>query len=210
MDLQSQLASDDGRRAPFRGLVALFVTVAILAITDLVADSDLADLPHLAVEASIVVAGGIGALLGGRELRRIRRAAQQANSDAVTLGQRLQQTSREADRWREQTKELLQGLGAAIDRQFDVWQLTAAERDVALLLLKGLSHKEVAAARSVGEATVRQQARGIYRKAGVEGRHDLAAFFLEDMLAPPLRPAGQHLPDAPGPDPDGAHPDGAR
>jgi DNA-binding CsgD family transcriptional regulator len=40
--------------------------------------------------------------------------------------------------------------------------------------LKGLSRKEVAELRSVGETTVRQQARAIYKKAGLEGRHDLA------------------------------------
>ena len=40
------------------------------------------------------------------------------------------------------------------------------------------------AARSVGPATVRQQATAIYRKASVEGRHDLSAFFLEDLLTP--------------------------
>jgi DNA-binding NarL/FixJ family response regulator len=55
---------------------------------------------------------------------------------------------------------------------------------VALLLLKGLSHKEVAGLREVSETTVRQQARAIYRKAGLSGRHDLAAFFLEDLLGP--------------------------
>ena len=33
----------------------------------------------------------------------------------------------------------------------------------------------------------RQQARSVYRKGGLSGRHDLAAFFLEDLLAP--RPA---------------------
>jgi DNA-binding NarL/FixJ family response regulator len=36
----------------------------------------------------------------------------------------------------------------------------------------------------VSETTVRQQARAIYRKAGLSGRHDLAAFFLEDLLGP--------------------------
>ena len=38
--------------------------------------------------------------------------------------------------------------------------------------------------RSVAEATVRQQAAAIYKKAGVSGRHELSAFFLEDLLLP--------------------------
>ena len=78
----------------------------------------------------------------------------------------------------------MRGLGGAIDRQLADWGLSPAEQDVALLLLKGLSHKEIADLRGTSEATVRQQSRGIYRKAGLEGRHDLAAFFLEDLLGP--------------------------
>jgi len=49
----------------------------------------------------------------------------------------------------------------------------------------GLSHKEIAAVRGVGENPVRQQARSLYKKAGLGGRHELAAFFLEDLLDRP-------------------------
>ncbi len=53
-----------------------------------------------------------------------------------------------------------------------------------LLLLKGLSLRDVAQARSTSERTVRQQALAVYRKAGLAGRAELAAFFLEDLLLP--------------------------
>ena len=62
--------------------------------------------------------------------------------------------------------------------------MTVAEQDVALLLLKGLSVKEIAVIRKTAEKTVRHQAAAIYSKAGVEGRSDLSAFFLEDLLLP--------------------------
>ena len=55
---------------------------------------------------------------------------------------------------------------------------------MALLLLKGLSHKEVATVRAVSERTVREQARAVYSKSGLTGRAALSAFFLEDLLAP--------------------------
>jgi len=58
------------------------------------------------------------------------------------------------------------------------------ESRVALLLIKGLSHKEIATVRAVSERTVREQARSIYSKAGLTGRTALSAFFLEDLLAP--------------------------
>jgi DNA-binding CsgD family transcriptional regulator len=78
----------------------------------------------------------------------------------------------------------LNGLGEAIDAQFSRWNLTEAEREVALLLLKGLSLKEIAAIRVTAERTVRAQARSLYNKAGLTGRAALSAFFLEDLLAP--------------------------
>ncbi|MBW2281204.1 MAG: response regulator transcription factor [Deltaproteobacteria bacterium] len=81
-------------------------------------------------------------------------------------------------------RELLKGLGDAIDAQFGRWKLTPAEREVALLMLKGLSHKEISAARESSERTVRQQARAIYAKANLSGRAALSAFFLEDLLLP--------------------------
>jgi DNA-binding CsgD family transcriptional regulator len=86
--------------------------------------------------------------------------------------------------WRDETRVLLKGLGEAIDRQFLTWKLAEAERDVGLLILKGLTLKEIAAARGTSERTIRAQARSIYAKAGLSGRAALSAFFLEDLLAP--------------------------
>jgi DNA-binding CsgD family transcriptional regulator len=99
-------------------------------------------------------------------------------------GRDLHVARAEAERWRSEAHELLAGLGAAVSEQFDRWALTAAEQEVGLLLLKGLSHKEVADVRSTSERTVRQQALAIYRKAGLGGRAELAAFFFEDLLLP--------------------------
>jgi len=90
----------------------------------------------------------------------------------------------EGQRWRSEARTLLNGLGEAIDQQFSRWNLTEAEREVALLLLKGLSVKEAAQVRATSERTIRAQARSLYAKAGVSGRAALSAFFLEDLLAP--------------------------
>jgi DNA-binding NarL/FixJ family response regulator len=117
---------------------------------------------------------------------------------AVTLWRGWTQTSRslsdlrramaarqaERDRWRESAQKLLEGLGAAIDAQFREWELTPAEREVALLLLKGYSHKHIAGATHRSERTVRQHAVAVYRKAGLSNRAELAAFFLEDLILP--------------------------
>lgn len=111
------------------------------------------------------------------ELTRHRRAMadlQQQLSDARGKLQALDQRSHSIGR---QYREVMQ-------KQFDVWGLTDSEQQIVISLLKGLSFREVAALRDTREKTVRQQATGIYRKAGLSGRHELAAWFFEDLLDP--------------------------
>jgi len=86
--------------------------------------------------------------------------------------------------WKSKASRLLEGLGNQIDEQLDIWSLTAAEKEVAILLIKGVSLKEIADFRSRSEKTVRQQASSIYAKANLENRASLSAFFLEDLLLP--------------------------
>jgi len=73
-------------------------------------------------------------------------------------------------------------LALVLKEQFEIWSLTQTERQVAMLLLKGLSFKEIASVRSTMEKTVRQQASAIYKKANVSGRHAFSAWFIEDLL----------------------------
>jgi DNA-binding NarL/FixJ family response regulator len=112
------------------------------------------------------------------------RVTQQQRDDHLQVIRDLELARAQGQRWRAEARSHLDGLGAAIETQFSRWNLTEAEREVALLLLKGLSHKEVAQVRGVSERTVREQSRSIYAKAGLSGRTALSAFFLEDLLAP--------------------------
>lgn len=100
------------------------------------------------------------------------------------LRRSLQERSVERDAWRSSAEHALEGLSRAIDRQFDVWELTPAEREIALLLLKGHSHKAIAKHTERSPQTVRQHAAVVYKKAGLSGRAELAAFFLEDLMLP--------------------------
>lgn len=90
----------------------------------------------------------------------------------------------EAENWRAESRKYIDGLSLAIDQQLSKWKLTTAEKEVAFLLLKGLSLKEVAEVRNTTEKTARVQSMAIYAKAGLAGRSELAAFFLEDLLLP--------------------------
>ncbi len=88
----------------------------------------------------------------------------------------------ESNKWKEENSQLLKGLSEAIDKQLSAWSLSPSEKDIALLLLKGLSLKEIADIREVSERTVRQQSTSIYQKSNLSGRAELSAFFLEDLL----------------------------
>lgn len=91
---------------------------------------------------------------------------------------------REAEAWRADSRKYIDGLALAIDQQLTKWKLTVAEKEVAFLLLKGLSLKEIADVRKTTEKTARVQSMAVYAKAGISGRSELSAFFLEDLLLP--------------------------
>jgi DNA-binding CsgD family transcriptional regulator len=112
------------------------------------------------------------------------RMSYRQREDQLSLIRDLEVARIQGQRWRSEARSLLTGLGEAIDAQFSRWNFTEAEREVALLLLKGLSVKEIAAVRATSERTIRTQARSLYAKAGLTGRAALSAFFLEDLLAP--------------------------
>ncbi|MDR0787153.1 MAG: LuxR C-terminal-related transcriptional regulator [Gemmatimonadota bacterium] len=100
---------------------------------------------------------------------------------AVGLRKSLEAQREERDAWKASAQSALDGLGKAISAQFQLWQLTPSEREVALLLLKGHSHKEIATMTGRRERTVRQHSGVVYEKAGLAGRAELAAFFLQDV-----------------------------
>jgi len=72
---------------------------------------------------------------------------------------------------------------AVIFTKFDAWQLTPSEREVALLLIKGFSTQEISDLRDTRPGTIKSQSSAVYQKAGVTGRNELAAYFVEDLLA---------------------------
>lgn len=109
----------------------------------------------------------------------------QSRLNLVEARQLLITRAAERDAWRASAETALVGLGRAIDERFTAWGLTRTERDVALLLLKGQSHKQIAFGTGRSERTVRQHAVSIYQKSGLGGRAELAAFFLEDLMLPP-------------------------
>jgi DNA-binding CsgD family transcriptional regulator len=189
------MSDDAGARRAALTRTALFAGIGTLIGVDLLYDwQEGASWLHLGAELLVLSLSAVGATLGWRRFREARSALRRLDADLAAVRER-------AERWRAENQALVRGLGSAIEGQFGNWGLTTAEAEVGLLLLKGMSLKEIAMLRETSERTVREQARAIYRKAGLGGRAELSAFFLEDLLPAPEADRG----GAPGaaPDPPG-------
>lgn len=162
-----------------RWVLAVVLAVVIVMIgADLLNDSrEGVSVWHVLVEsmAGLVAAFGLIYLLQGTYLLQHRLTAEVAKSAAL---------QEQAEHWRADARRHVDGLARAIDQQLTGWNLTVAEKEVTFLLLKGLGFKEIATVRNTSERTARAQSTAIYAKAGLSGRTELAAFFLEDLLLP--------------------------
>lgn len=105
---------------------------------------------------------------------------QQKISDLDQVNLRLK---KEQEKFEKKISHLSNEFLSNIDEQFNQWQFSRGEKEIALLLIKGLSMKEIATIRGSNENTVRQQSSQIYKKSSLNGRMELSAFFLDDLLA---------------------------
>ncbi|HHN72686.1 MAG TPA: LuxR family transcriptional regulator [Thermopetrobacter sp.] len=99
------------------------------------------------------------------------------------LGWVLVDHMRQNRRYRETLRSASGAFLKTISRKFDEWGLSDSEREIALLLIKGLSINEIAQVRNTRPGTIKSQSNAIYRKAGLRGRSELVAYFVEDLLA---------------------------
>ena len=161
-----------------------WATLAVIGGIALFLGLELSEEPMTPLEIAVELLKIIPGVLVGVGVVLLFRLSYHQREEQLQLLRDLEVARIEGQRWRTESRSLLAGLGTAIDAQFSRWNLTEAEREVALLLLKGLSLKEVSAIRATTERTIRAQAQSIYSKAGLTGRAALSAFFLEDLLAP--------------------------
>ena len=166
----------------------LFTGITFFVGADMAADlSNGIGAVHLIIETVALLLCLAAAVVTGLKLRGALYRARDLHRDLVG-------TRADLVRVREEAKELLEGLRGAIDAQFQSWGLTAAQCEVALLILKGFSYKEIGDLRQTTEHTARNQALAIYRKAGLSNRAEMAAFFLEDLLVPAEQRSGRQRP----------------
>ncbi len=125
------------------------------------ADSDL-------VEGAVTIALFLGLAFSGSELLKLMR--HQAHMD-------------------DQLKIASGAFSELLETRFHQWSLTDAERDVAILAIKGFAIADMADIRNTKQGTIKAQCASVYRKAGVSGRLELLSLFLEDLMAEDLIPA---------------------
>lgn len=167
MDVREEDATGTIRRIGL-GLGKYYPTIILASASlffayDIIADvwDDSDSVLHIAIESLVFLA--VSTVLFG-ELRRVK------NLQTVV--------STEQSKTARLSGELL----VVMRNQFARWGLSRSESEVALLLIKGLSMREISHVRQVKEKTVRQQATSIYAKSGYAGRHELVAHFIEDLM----------------------------
>ena len=158
----------------------VLLVIAAATVVDVIQDRvDGAPWEHILGELAIVIFAVVTAAV------LIRRSYRPLTRKNRLLERQLTAAQADAKKWHDESSQLIAGLSTAISKQLDDWGLSAAEKEIALLLLKGLSHKEIAVIRETTEQTVRQQSASLYQKSGLTGRAELSAFFLEDLLILP-------------------------
>lgn len=106
-------------------------------------------------------------------------------------GNELRQVLNRQDQLEEQIKVASGAFSEVLEARFIDWSLTSAEREIAILAIKGFSIAEMAELRETKQGTVKAQCASVYKKAEVAGRLQLLSIFLDDLMADDLVSAAQ-------------------
>jgi DNA-binding CsgD family transcriptional regulator len=168
-----------GYGGPLRLLLAVVLVGTMLGgALDLYLDApDTWRSAHVIYEVGLIAAASLSSVVLWRGWWRSRQSLAESQRT-------LASHAAEREVWRASAEAALAGFARAVDERFHEWRLTPTEREVALRLLKGHSHKQIAFETGRSERTVRQHAVAVYQKSGLGGRAELAAFFLDDLLLP--------------------------
>ncbi len=152
------------RAATLAAIILVQALCAMFFIGDVIVDlaeGDHLDDMHLILEAVAAIALSAGVIYLMRELRDLlNRMATMETGLRAARGE----------------------MTIIIDSFFDQWRLTPSEREIALLVLKGIDNESIARIRGTAQGTVRAQCTRIYAKAEVDGRAQLLSIFMEELL----------------------------
>lgn len=163
--------------------VALVVT-SLFALSDIIFDmKEGVPVSHLVNEGALWILTIIGAVFQFRIIKWQSKEMLNFKAKIAELDEINTQLKIDQDEFKKKITHLSDEFLLYIDEQFNKWMFTRGEKEIALLLIKGLSMKEIADIRGSAENTVRQQSSQIYKKSQLNGRMELSAFFLDDLLS---------------------------
>ena len=144
-----------GMKAQDLFFLVLLIVITTMTTMDLISDYKEGTAAWHLVMEGLLVGTSLGAigflirlyLLRLKELESVKQQLLQTN-------QTLNESREQLDESRAQLRIAGQEYQNVIQKQFDTWQLTPSEKEVAALLLKGLSFEEMATVRNTKEKTV--------------------------------------------------------
>lgn len=149
-----------------RLLVALAIQLAALALFLVEFVGTVFDVPLFAVSWQMHEVIELASILG------------LATGSGLTLAV-LRRSARRNARVEEQLKLASASFHSVLLAKFQQWGLSPAERETALLIVKGFSIAEIAELRGKSAGTIKAQNSAIYQKSGLSGRVQFVSYFLE-------------------------------
>lgn len=155
-------------------LILLLLLIApTLTLFDVVSDlKEGVSFSHIVIEGMIVLSGLMALVLVALFLK----------SKREVLESSLAQTKGELAKTNFDMQVIKEGIHSKVVNELEEWKLTGAEKDVAFLLLKGMSTKDIALTRGSSEKTIRHQLSSIYQKSNLANKSEFQAYFLEDIF----------------------------
>ena len=151
-------------------VVLLQAASAIFFIGDFFWEIHLSGLvSHTSFEGLATLGLVSGVLFGVAEMTRIQRSARMAENSL---------------------KIAANAFGEMITERFETWSLSASERDVALLTIKGFDVEEIARLRKTATSTVRAQQASIYAKSQTHNRGHFVSSFIDALVETPVIASG--------------------
>lgn len=99
-----------------------------------------------------------------------------------SVEQDLEKTKKLATLWEKKSKHFIKEFQAHVTTQFNEWNLSKSEKEIAILVLQGKSSKDISGIRFTSERTIRNQCRSIYEKSGLSGKNEFSAYFLNELI----------------------------
>ena len=154
--------------------------VLMIVVTDLALDI-VKDLPRESLLLEIIIEGSILLLVitSSNYIWNILHKVENSNTE---LERDLISTQERATTWERKSKEFIKEFQSHLTDQFNKWNLTKSEQEIALLLLKGNSAKDISELRRTSLGTIKNQCRSIYEKSGQSNKSELSAYFLGELL----------------------------